>query len=95
MSKSGQFIDEIDRLSQFAQSRGIEAARPRYQPGTSVHDREPGKLWDDFLMGVQMLNQVANTMGRNREMVRAAGIIKMRLNEMMKIYEHYAPKQSM
>jgi hypothetical protein len=95
MSKAEQYIDEISRFSQFAQSRGIESVRPRYQPGTSVHDREPGKLWDDFLMGVQTLNQVANTMGRNRDMVRAASIIKMRLNEMMKIYEHYAPKQPM
>ena len=93
MSKAEQFIDEVSRYTQAGIDRGLLAPRKPYQPGTSLHDREPNKLWDDFLMGVQLLNQVANTLGRNRDTVRAAAIIKQRMNEMLNIYEQLAPKQ--
>ena len=93
MSKAEQFMDEVSRLTQYSHQHGLTAPRPRYQPGMSTHDRQPGKVWDDFLMGVQMLNQVANTLGRDRNTVRAAGVIKTRMNEMMNIYEELAPKQ--
>jgi len=93
MSKAEQFLDEVNRINKLGYDKGILAPRPMYQPNTSFHDRKPQKLWDDFLMGVQLLNQVANTLGRDRNTVRAAGVIKLRMNELMNIYEQLAPKQ--
>lgn len=93
MSKAEQFMNEMNRLTQVGQARGVLAPRQPYRPNTTLYDRQPGKLWDDFLMGVQLLNAVANRLGTNRETVRAAGVMKQRLNEFMNIYDQHANKE--